>query len=107
MDTHTLKNLIKFISFLGLAIASYIELYYYDMTLYENPFILGALAMAFATFLEYYYHSISYTYVVMYFFIFTKLVTQNTYSKYYTLTGIKKNNKNINSEVTKNHNKKH
>ena len=56
---------------------------------YQNPFILGAFAMVVAQILEYCEPSINYTYVVMYFFIFTKLITQYTYAQSYTIFGIK------------------
>jgi hypothetical protein len=89
MDSHEQKILIKILSFTGLAFAASIELEHKKHTVYQNPFILGAIAMVFAQILEYCDPSINYTYVAMYFFIFTKLITQYTYSNSYNIFGIK------------------
>jgi hypothetical protein len=89
MNSNENKILIKILSFTGLAIAANIELKKTNHAIYQNPFILGAIAMVVAQILEYCDPSVNYTYVVMYFFIFTKLITQYTYSQSYNIFGMK------------------
>ena len=56
----------------------------------SDAFFIGAFTMAFDSILTFINPSIYYIYPALYFFIFTKLISQYSYSKSYTLLGEKK-----------------
>jgi hypothetical protein len=61
--------------------------------LYKDPFLIGAAVQCVAavfTFFTYKTTGKDYTYPAMFFFIFTKLISQYTHSKHYNIDGSKK-----------------
>tara|TARA_B100001063_G_C16760400_1_gene555673 strand:+ start:817 stop:1218 length:402 start_codon:yes stop_codon:yes gene_type:complete len=84
----TISVILKLIAFSMLALAGYLDLSYSDNTIFQDPFSLGALAMAIASLLMLTIHNnINYIHFAMFFFIFTKIISQITHSKHYTILG--------------------
>jgi len=79
--------LLKLFAFIGLGIAGYIDIMSSKNTFLEDPFSVGAFAMAIATFLTLINPKIYYIHTAMFFFIFTKLISQYTHSKHYSFFG--------------------
>ena len=83
------EELIKSFCFFGLFIAGFMEYYNGGKTIkdiFQDPFFIGAGIMSIAallTFVRFKYTRVDYTFPAMFFFIFTKLVSQ--YFHYYHL----------------------
>lgn len=85
-----ISTLLKIVGFIMLGISGYIDVMKSEHSILEDPFFIGAFTMAFASILTFINPSIYYIYPALYFFIFTKLISQYSYSKSYTLLGEKK-----------------
>jgi hypothetical protein len=79
--------ILKLFAFIGLGIAGYIDVIYSENTLLEDPVSIGSFAMAVATVVTLINPKVYYIHTVMFFFIFTKLVSQYTHSEHYTFWG--------------------
>lgn len=86
-------GLLKAFSFFGLFFAGSMKYYASHKSifeLYKDPFLIGALVQCIAsifTFFTYKINGRDYTYPAMFFFIFTKLVSQYTHSKHTNIDG--------------------
>ena len=86
--SYTISLILKLIAFSMLALAGYLDLSYSNNTIFQDPFSLGALVMVIASFLMLTIgNNINYIHFAMFFFIFTKIVSQITHSKHYTILG--------------------
>ena len=85
-----ISTLLKIIAFIMLGISGYIDVMKSEHSILEDPFFIGAFTMAFASILTLINPSIYYIYPAMYFFVLTKLISQYSYSKSYTMLGQKK-----------------
>lgn len=87
------EELLKSFCFLGLTIAGIMEFYNAGNSIKDiiyDPFFVGAAVMcvtAFITFLTYKEKKIDYTFPAMFFFIFTKLISQYFHSFHINLDG--------------------
>ena len=87
------EELLKSFSFLGLFIAGLMEYYNSGKTLiniFKDPFFIGAGVMSVASIYTFIYYNkikIDYTYPTMFFFIFTRLISQYGYSYKYNIDG--------------------
>jgi len=80
--------ILKLIAFSLLAIAGYMDLSHSENTVFQDPFFIGAATMVVASFLMLVMNThINYIHVAMFFFIFTKIVSQITHSKHFTIFG--------------------
>tara|TARA_B100001142_G_scaffold104175_1_gene106207 strand:+ start:668 stop:958 length:291 start_codon:yes stop_codon:yes gene_type:complete len=80
--------ILKLIAFSLLAIAGYMDLSHSENTIFQDPFFIGAAVMAVASFLMLVTGAhINYIHVAMFFFIFTKIISQITHSKHFTVFG--------------------
>lgn len=80
--------ILKLIAFSLLAIAGYMDLSHSENTIFQDPFFIGAAVMVVASFLMLVTSAhINYIHVAMFFFIFTKIVSQITHSKHFTVFG--------------------
>jgi hypothetical protein len=87
MKYNTFSNLLKLIAFSILAIAGYIDLSLSDNRFFQDPFYIGATVMAIACILTLINPSIYYIHTAMFFFIFTKIISQYTHSRHHTFWG--------------------
>lgn len=85
-----ISTLLKIVAFIMLGISGYIDIMKSEHSILEDPFFIGAFTMAIASILTLINPGIYYIYPAMYFFIFTKLISQYSYSKSYTMLGQKK-----------------
>lgn len=84
----TISIVLKLIAFSMLAFAGYLDLSQSENTILQDPFSLGAFVMAIASFLMLTMrNNINYIHFAMFFFIFTKIVSQITHSKHFTVLG--------------------
>ena len=81
------STVLKIIGFSILAIAGYMDLMMSDNTVFQDPFFVGALVMAFASIMTFINPTVYYIHTAMFFFIFTKIVSQITHSKHYDFWG--------------------
>ena len=90
------EELLKSFCFIGLFIAGIMEYYNAGKSLkdiLQDPFFIGAGVMSIAamvTFVRYKHTKIDYTFPAMYFFIFTKLVSQYFHSYHLNYDGSEK-----------------
>tara|TARA_B110000967_G_C18291877_1_gene274215 strand:+ start:27 stop:290 length:264 start_codon:yes stop_codon:yes gene_type:complete len=85
--SQTLSIVLKIIAFTILAVAGYSDLKMSHNTIFQDPFFVGAAVMAFASFMTLLNPSVYYIHTGMFFFIFTKIVSQITHSKHYDFWG--------------------
>ena len=85
-----ISTILKIVAFIMLGISGYIDVMKSENSILEDPFFIGSFTMAIASLLTLINPSIYYIYPAMYFFIFTKLISQYSYSKGYTMLGQKK-----------------
>jgi hypothetical protein len=78
---------LKIIGFSILAIAGYMDLMMSHNTVFQDPFFVGALVMALASIMTFINPTVYYIHTAMFFFIFTKIVSQITHSKHYDFWG--------------------
>ena len=84
----TISIVLKLIAFSMLTFAGYLDLSQSENTILQDPFSLGAFVMAIASFLMLTMrNNINYIHFAMFFFIFTKIVSQITHSKHFTVLG--------------------
>ena len=81
---HLYSLILKFLGFSALTIAGYIDLKYSDNSIYEDPFVIGALA----SLLTMIYPKIYFIHTAMFLFIITKIISQYTHSKHFNIFGI-------------------
>jgi len=87
MEINTLTIILKILGFFFLAIAGYIDLYLSSNRFFQDPVYIGASVMVLASILTLITPSIYYIHTAMFFFIFTKIISQYTHSKHYTFWG--------------------
>jgi len=81
------STVLKIIGFSILAIAGYMDLMMSDNTVFQDPFFVGAIVMALASIMTFINPTVYYIHTAMFFFIFTKIVSQITHSKHYDFWG--------------------
>jgi len=81
------STVLKIIGFSILAIAGYMDLMMSDNTVFQDPFFVGAVVMVIACFMTLINPSVYYIHTAMFFFIFTKIVSQITHSKTHDFWG--------------------
>jgi len=81
------STVLKIIGFSILAIAGYMDLMMSDNTVFQDPFFVGAIVMALASIMTFINPAVYYIHTAMFFFIFTKIVSQITHSKHYDFWG--------------------
>lgn len=92
MENKTFSTILKIFGFSLLAIAGYNDLSSSNYRFFQDPFFIGATIMAFASLLTLINPAIYYIHTGMFFFIFTKIISQYTHSKHYTFWGKSHNN---------------
>jgi len=86
--TFYISNVLKFIAFFLLAIVGYLDLIHSEHTIFEDPLCLGAAAVAIASLLMITLNNdVNYVHIALFFYIFTKIISQITHSKHYTILG--------------------
>lgn len=84
----TTAVILKFVAFSLLAVAGYLDLSLSNYTVFQDPFFVGAGAMAIASLLMLITsNNINYIHFAMFFFIFTKIISQITHSRHFTVFG--------------------
>ncbi len=83
----TVSTVLKIVAFTLLAIVGYIDLRMSHNTVFQDPFFVGAVVMVIACFMTLINPSVYYIHTGMFFFIFTKIVSQITHSKHYDFWG--------------------
>lgn len=79
--------ILKIIAFTMLGIAGYIDLVHSSNSILEDPFMLGAFAMAIASVMTLFNPGVYYIHTALFFFIFTKIISQYTHSHHYDFWG--------------------
>ena len=89
MQTNKMTLILKIIGFAILAIAGYIDLSSSKNKFYQDPFYIGASVMVVASIMTLINPEIYYIHTAMFFFIFTKIISQYTHSNHYNFWGKK------------------
>ena len=89
IQNNKISTILKIIGFAILGAAGYIDLMNSSNSILEDPFSIGAFTMSIASFLTLLNPSIYYIHTGMFFFIFTKIISQITNSKKYDIWGKK------------------
>jgi hypothetical protein len=89
MKNNQITLILKIFGFAILAIAGYIDLLSSKNRFFQDPFYIGATVMVIASILTLINPTRYYIHTAMFFFIFTKIISQYTHSNHFNFLGKK------------------